>query len=73
MGELMFKVTVNKLTASNGITWVVTVDHPLRPKDAIPWDDGRMEVFASSIEEHANQTKDDWDKFFNYKGVKQCR
>lgn len=63
----MYKVSVNKLTASNGITWVVTVDHPNRPKDAMPWDKGRMEVFHTSVEEHAEQTKEDWDNFFNYK------
>lgn len=62
-----FKVSVNKMVASNGTTFIVCVDHPDRPEDAKPWDTGRMEVFASSVQEHAEQTKDDWDNFFNNK------
>lgn len=52
--EHKFKLSVNKLVASNDTTFVVTVDHPNSPKDAKPWDSGIMEVFASFIQKHAN-------------------
>lgn len=59
-----FKVTVNKLTASNGVTFVVCVDHPDRPKDAMPWDEGRMQVFDTSNEKHATIEAARWEAFF---------
>jgi len=62
-----FTVKFNKLVASNGTTFVVTVDHPDRPKNAKPWDSGRMQVFETSIEKHAYLEMVHWQDFFNNK------
>lgn len=49
-----FVVSVGELKASNGTTYVVSINHPSRPKDAEPWDyDGRIEIMSLSTEEHA--------------------
>ena len=61
-----FRVSIAKVTASNGITWVVNLDHPNRPLDAAPWDKGRFCVFETEIEEHADMTKTMWENFLNY-------
>jgi len=60
-----FKVDVAKMVASNGTTFIVTVDHPDRPKDAKPWDTGRMEIFTTSIEKHAYLEMRRWKAFFD--------
>ena len=60
----MFKVSVATLVASNGTTYVVCIDHPDRPLTAKPWDKGRMQVFTSSIEDHANMECKRWVCFF---------
>ena len=64
-----FRVSVGKVTASNGITWVVNIDHPNRPLNADPWDKGRICVFETVYEEHATITKDEWEKFLNYEDI----
>ena len=64
-----FKVSVCKMYASNSTTFHVVVDHPDRPTDAMPWDEGRMEVFASAVQEHAELTKDDWVNFFDNRAM----
>ena len=59
-----FKVAVATMVASNETRYVVTVDHPNRPKDAKPWDSGRMEVFSTLIEKHAKIEAKRWSCFF---------
>lgn len=52
-----WSVEVSKVSASNGTTWVVVLNHPLRPSDAKPWDyEGRVELYSFNEKEHAAQT-----------------
>jgi len=59
-----FNVSFAKMVASNKTTFIVTIDHPDRPKDAKPWDSGRMQVFETPIEKHAYLEMERWKCFF---------
>lgn len=58
-----FRVTVNPLRASNGLTYVVTLDQGTRPGDAMPWDDGRITPINRNNVDEANSEGAEWAKF----------
>ena len=62
-----FKVVINTMTESEkGESYVVTLYHPDRPEDALPWDDGKMEIYHTYDKDRAEATLLDWQEFLNY-------
>jgi len=59
----MFKVSVATLKASNGTTFLVCLDKCSRPKDAKPWDTGRITPFETNIKKHADMEAQTWAEF----------
>jgi len=61
-----FDVRVGQLKASNGTTHVVSVNHPMRSKDAEPWDySGHIELWNLDDKEQAEQMASDVRKVLN--------
>lgn len=58
-----FRVTVNPLRASNGITYVVCLDRGDRALDAMPWDNGRITPINRNSLEEANYAGQEWAEF----------
>lgn len=67
-GPVAFRVSVQPLTASNGTTHVVCIDHPTRPLDAAPWDGGRMTPSQHKDPAHAAIEAEAWREFFANSG-----
>jgi hypothetical protein len=61
-----FTVTINEMIEAGKSLYFVSIDHPKRPADALPWDKGRMDVYKTLIKENAEHEKEYWDEFFNY-------
>lgn len=61
-----FTVSIGTMVEAGKESYYVSIDHPKRPTNAKPWDDGRMEVFKTYIKEHAEFEKGYWEEFFNY-------
>ena len=69
-----FKVVVNTMIEAGRERYFVTIYHPERPADAKPWDEGRMDVYDTFIEENAKFERDSWQEFFDYpkpKGIRE--
>jgi len=69
MDKRDFEVRLGKMTNTNEIRYYVSVIHPNQPVDAAPWDEGRMDVFSSTNKAHAEQEKQRWQDFFNFKSI----
>jgi len=61
-----FTVNINEMIEAGKSVYFVSIDHPKRPTDALPWDKGRMDVFKTFIKENAELEKEYWEEFFNY-------
>lgn len=64
-----FTVSV-AMMKDNETRYVVCLDQPGRPKDAMPWHDGRMMPFSSLIEENAQDEADRWARFLGADFIK---
>lgn len=58
-----FRVSVQPMQASNGLTWVVCLDRGDRPLDAKPWDDGRLTPVNRNDLDEANHAASEWAEF----------
>lgn len=64
-----FRVSVLPMyEAGKEPTFMVCIDHPDRPQEAKPWDDGRITPFHSKIREHAELEAQVWREFLNGSG-----
>jgi len=61
-----FKVVINTMVEAGKDRFFVTLYHPERPEDASIFEDGRIDVFSTHIEEHAKFERDRWEEFFSY-------
>lgn len=58
-----FRVSVEPLEASNGVTYVVCLDSPHQRADAAPWDSGRITPINRNDVDEANSEGERWAKF----------
>ena len=65
-----FVVTVNMMKESHQATYWVCLDRGDRPKDAMPWDDGRITPFKHTNKEYADEEAKSWAKFLGVKVTK---
>lgn len=68
--EKPFVVRVAKMRESHRTTYWVTLDRGDRPKDAKPWDGGRITPFMHENEEFANDEAEKWAEFLGVKVTK---
>lgn len=61
--DVPFIVTVNVMQESHQTTYWVCLDRGDRPKDAKPWDEGRITPFKHTNKEYADEEAKSWAKF----------
>lgn len=59
-------VVKSKMVEAGKDRFFVRLIHPNRPKDAMPWDEGYMDVFSTFTEEHADEEVQRWKKFIRF-------